>query len=541
MRRGPGRWRSGRAWPGSLSAGADSRGVAEAGSRSTTPESNERAGDRPARNGVLERDQGLRRLRRRLGDGLTGADDARRPTLGLLRRQIPEHRLEALRVDRLFGDELLSQGNEPVPMRREDIRGALVRLVDDRADLLVDLARDVVAVVALLADLAAKEDEFVALPEGQRAELVAHPELRDHAPCEVGRLLDVVGGTGRGVTEDHPLGDVATEQTRDLVLEFRLRLEIAVLGRQGHRVTEGHAAADDGDLRDRVALGQDALDDGVTALVIGDDRLLGVRDDGGLALGAGDDPLQGFLELGHADDLLVPASREDRRLVDEVGEIRSGETRRLARDAFDVDALVERLALGVDLEDLDATLHVGPVEDDLAVEAARPQEGRVEDVGTVRGRDDDHVGVRVEAIHLDQDLVEGLLPLVVAAAEAGAALAADRVDLVDEDDARRIALRLVEQVAHSAGADADEHLDELRAGDREERHTGLTGHGPRHQRLAGTRRADEQHAARDARAERVELLGKLQELDDFLELGLGLVDARDISERDHGLVAEEHP
>ena len=112
-----------------------------------------------------------------------------------------------------------------------------------------------------------------------------------------------------------------------------------------------------------------------------------------------------------------------------------------------------------------AALDVRAVEDDLAVEAARAQERRVEDVGPVGGGDDDHVGVRVEAVHLDQDLVQGLLALVVRAAEAGAALAADRVDLVDEDDARRVALRLLEQVADAGGADADEHLDELGAGD----------------------------------------------------------------------------
>ena len=265
------------------------------------------------------------------------------------------------------------------------------------------------------------------------------------------------------------------------------------------------------------------------------------RDDPRLALRAGDDPLQGLLELGHADDLLVAPRGEDGRLVDEVGQVGAGEAGRLAGDAFDVDALVERLALGVDLEDLGPALHVGPVEDDLAVEAARAQERRVEDVGAVGGGDDDHVGVRVEAVHLDEDLVEGLLALVVAATEAGAALAADRVDLVDEDDARRVALGLVEQVADAAGADADEHLDELRAGDAEERHAGLTGDGAGHQRLAGAGRPDEQHAARDARAERVELLRVLEELDDFLELGLGLVDAGHVVERDDGLVAEEHP
>ena len=77
-----------------------------------------------------------------------------------------------------------------------------------------------------------------------------------------------------------------------------------------------------------------------------------------LALRSGDDPLERLLELGHADDLLVAAGGQDGRLVDEVGEVGAGEAGRLARDAFEVDALVERLALGVDLEDLGAALHV---------------------------------------------------------------------------------------------------------------------------------------------------------------------------------------
>ena len=130
-----------------------------------------------------------------------------------------------------------------------------------------------------------------------------------------------------------------------------------------------------------------------------------------------------------------------------------------------------------------------------------PQQGRVEDVGPVGGGDDDDVGVGVEAVHLDQDLVEGLLALVVRAAQPGAALAADRVDLVHEDDAGAVALGLVEEVAHAGGADAHEHLHELGAGDAEEGHARLTGDRPGQQRLAGARRADQQHAARDARAE----------------------------------------
>ena len=62
-------------------------------------------------------------------------------------------------------------------------------------------------------------------------------------------------------------------------------------------------------------------------------------------------------------------------------------------------------------------------------------------------------------------------------------------------------LRLLEEVAHARGADADDRLDELGRGHREERNVGLAGDGAREQRLARSRRAGEQHAVRDPAAE----------------------------------------
>merc|ERR1719258_242192 len=53
------------------------------------------------------------------------------------------------------------------------------------------------------------------------------------------------------------------------------------------------------------------------------------------------------------------------------------------------------------------------------------------------------------------------------------ARAADGVDLVDEDDARRVLLRLAEEVTHARGTHADEHLDELGARGRDEGHARL--------------------------------------------------------------------
>jgi hypothetical protein len=77
------------------------------------------------------------------------------------------------------------------------------------------------------------------------------------------------------------------------------------------------------------------------------------------------------------------------------------------------------------------------------------------------------------------------------AAKTGAAVTTDRVDFVDEDDAGRARLALLEQVAHARRTDAHEHLHEVGARHREEGTARFTGDGLGEQRLARTRRAHE--------------------------------------------------
>src|SRR3990172_230155 len=139
--------------------------------------------------------------------------------------------------------------------------------------------------------------------------------------------------------------------------------------------------------------------------------------------------------------------------------------------------------------------------------------------GGVSGGDDDDVRIRVEPVHLDEDLVERLLALVVAAAESGAAVAAYCVDLVNEDDTGRIALRLVEQVAHTPG---------------------LAGHRLREQRLSSTGGPYQKDALGNASTQRGELLGVLQKLNNFLQLFFGLVHTGHVKERYARPGAAEH-
>ena len=111
----------------------------------------------------------------------------------------------------------------------------------------------------------------------------------------------------------------------------------------------------------------------------------------------------------------------------------------------------------------------------------------------------------------------------MAAAKTCAALAAHRVDLINENDAGHRLFCLVEQVTHTGCAHADVHLHEVGTGDGIEGHAGLTGTGTGQQGLAGARRAHQQHTVGDAGTQRIELVRALEEFDDFLQFFLFLV------------------
>jgi hypothetical protein len=240
-------------------------------------------------------------------------------------------------------------------------------------------------------------------------------------------------------------------------------------------------------------------------------------------------------EVLHRHVDAVAAGGHQGRLVAQVGQVGAGEARVRAA-TFSASVSGGRVIFFMCTQDGDAALLVGAVHQHLAVEAAGAQQRRVEHFGAVGGGQQHQAGGRIEAVQLDQQLVEGLLLLVVAAhAAEGAAGAAHGVEFVDEDDRRGLGPGLLEEVAHPRGADADEHLDELGAGDREEGHAGLAGHRLGQQGLAGARRADQQHALGHPAAEAAVGFRVLQEADDFLQLVLGLIHAGHVVEAHAGV------
>ena len=174
--------------------------------------------------------------------------------------------------------------------------------------------------------------------------------------------------------------------------------------------------------------------------------------------------------------------------ADDVGDIRErdhAESRMLGEQSGAVDLTLpghpevhvvgERGGPRVDLQDLEAVHRRRQRHLDDAVEAARAAHGGVEHVLAVRRRHPDDALAAGHAVHLDEELVER--DLLFTRAVGAPAAAAERVELVDEDDAGGRRTRLLHQVADPPGAHAHVHLGELGAGRQDHRPAGLPGDG----------------------------------------------------------------
>ena len=172
-----------------------------------------------------------------------------------------------------------------------------------------------------------------------------------------------------------------------------------------------------------------------------------IRQHGVFLLITRDDGLDALLKVRLGDGLAAVAHGTQRALVDDVGKLCAGSTRRHTRDGVEVHIVAHTDFARMHAQDGLSALQVRQLDRHTAVKAARTRQRRIERLGAVRRGEDHHAVVALEAVHLGQQLVQGLLPLVVSA-ELTVALFADGVDLIDEHDARGLFLGLTEQIAH---------------------------------------------------------------------------------------------
>src|SRR5256712_2287592 len=195
-----------------------------------------------------------------------------------------------------------------------------------------------------------------------------------------------------------------------------------------------------------------------------------------------------------------------------------------ASDAFD------RHAARVDLQDLLAATPVRDADLDLAVEPTGPAQRGVDCLVPVRRADHDDLTATGEAVHEREelrddapfDLAGHLFPL-----------RGDRVEFIDEQDARSVLLGLLELLAEALLALSVVLRHDLRALNRIEIRARFVRHRLRDERLAGAGRSVQEDPFRRIDPEALEQLRVFQrELDHLADLHQLLLESADVFVRD---------
>ena len=155
----------------------------------------------------------------------------------------------------------------------------------------------------------------------------------------------------------------------------------------------------------------------MASLVIGGQLLFFLGHGAGATLRTHHDLVLGILEFQHGDQPLVATGGHERCLVDQVHQVGAREAGCATGNHLEVDIRRQRHVAHMHFQNALTADNVRIGDNYLPVETARPQQRGVEHVGSVGGGNQDDALIGFKAVHLDQQLVERLFTLIIAAAK----------------------------------------------------------------------------------------------------------------------------
>ena len=185
----------------------------------------------------------------------------------------------------------------------------------------------------------------------------------------------------------------------------------------------------------------------MTCLVMRNGPLLLRSYDLRLSLKSSYDPVYGIKEVLLVNSVLVLSCSSKCRLVADIGDISSGESRSMLCKELEIEIICKLEVSQMHLEDFFPLLEVRKFHMNLAVETTCTHERLVKNICTVGSSKNYDSGVCTETVHLCKKLVQSVLTFIIRRKSAIlASRTADCVDLVNEHDARSLLLCLSEKV-----------------------------------------------------------------------------------------------
>ena len=250
--------------------------------------------------------------------------------------------------------------------------------------------------------------------------------------------------------------------------------------------------------------------------VVGNDAALFLAEDPVFLLLTNENDFHGLEQILLGNHVSSVLDCQNGSFIDHIGQIGTHRTAGCQRDCFQIDSLIQMNILGMHFQDIHTAFQIRLVHDNSPVKTARSQQRLIQHLRPVGCRQDQQPLGRIKTIHLGQQLVQRLLPLIIAAAQSTVAAFADGIDLINKNDTGRHLLGFLKQVADTGRTHTHKHFHEIRTGQGKEGHVCFSCHRFCQQRLTGSRRAHQQRALGQLGTDLCIFSGVMQEINYFL-------------------------
>src|SRR5258708_26691757 len=112
----------------------------------------------------------------------------------------------------------------------------------------------------------------------------------------------------------------------------------------------------------------------------------------------------------------------------------------------------------MDPQDRFTTINIRGIDDYLAIKAPRPQQRAIQHIRPIGRCQHDDARINGKSVHLDQELIERLLALIIYRPDVNAPLTSDGIQFIDEYYTRRLRFGLLEQVTNASRAHTHKHF-----------------------------------------------------------------------------------
>jgi hypothetical protein len=280
---------------------------------------------------------------------------------------------------------------------------------------------------------------------------------------EVCCTLKIIRSPGSHLVHEQFFGNPTSKKDSDGLKQALPILTVTILLGQLHGHTQSPAAGDDGYLVHWIGLCEALCHHSMARLMERCIATLFLRHHHGPALCAHHDLVLGALKVVHIHQALVAAGRKQSRFINQISQIRTSKSGATSRENHRIDVGRDGYLTHVHAKNLLSPANVRQRNNHLTIKAAGAEQRRIKNVRPVGCRNHDNAGNAFKAVHLDEQLVECLLPFIISAAKTCTTLTTDSINFINEDNARSLLLCLLEHIPNTRSSDTNKHLNKIGA------------------------------------------------------------------------------